>query len=217
MVHSHPYISGAGNITKMIGHLRSHFPATVTSETVKRFEIAGNNESSVINTLQFLKVIDQDGNQIRENTTAFQQQNDQDFQQRFKILVEKAYEQLFKSHRDESWALNDETLITFFRQTDHTSEIIGKRQANVFKSLAALSGMREQPTEKQPTKTKTPGKTASSSKRKMSQATSKKPVSNRLVDSLGMSIKIDINLPADASKETYENIFKSIREQLLDG
>lgn len=166
----------------------------------------------MINTLQFLKVIDQDGNQIQENTAAFQEQDDEKFQAGFKILVNKAYEQLFHLHGDQAWALDDYNLITFFRQTDKTSETIGKRQANVFKRLAALSGMREQPT-----KARVPVRTASSSERKMSQATSKKPVSNRLVDSLGMSIKIGIDLPADASKETYENIFKSIREQLLDG
>lgn len=158
----------------MIERLRGHFPPTVTSETVKKLGIASNNESSVINTLQFLKVIDQDGNQIQENTAAFQQQNHQEFQAGFKILVNKAYEQLFQDHGDQAWVLDDEILITFFRQTDHTGETIGKRQANVFKNLAALSGMREQPTERQPTKARVPVRTASSSKRKMSQATSKK-------------------------------------------
>lgn len=46
---SHPYISGPNNITQMIGYLRKNFPAVVTSETVKKFQLASNNESYVIN------------------------------------------------------------------------------------------------------------------------------------------------------------------------
>lgn len=58
---SHPYISGAGNISQMIGFLRENFPATVTSETVKKFGLASNNESYVINALQFIGAIDEEG------------------------------------------------------------------------------------------------------------------------------------------------------------
>jgi hypothetical protein len=56
---SHPYISGAGNITQMIGFLRKNFPATVTSDTVKKLGLASKNESYVINVLQFLGLIDE--------------------------------------------------------------------------------------------------------------------------------------------------------------
>lgn len=35
--------------------------------------------------------------------------------------------------------------------------------------------------------------------------------------SLGLTVRIEINLPADGSKETYDNIFKSIKENLLGG
>lgn len=58
---SHPYISGAGNITQMIGFLRKSFPTTVNSDTVKKLGIAPNNESYVINVLQFLSLIDEQG------------------------------------------------------------------------------------------------------------------------------------------------------------
>ena len=43
MASLHPYISGAGNITAIVNQLRKNFPATVTSETVKKFGIASNN------------------------------------------------------------------------------------------------------------------------------------------------------------------------------
>src|SRR5216684_419618 len=58
---SHPYISGAGNISQMIGFLRKNFPATVNSDTVKKLGVASNNESYVINALQFLGIIDEEG------------------------------------------------------------------------------------------------------------------------------------------------------------
>ena len=32
----------------------------------------------------------------------------------------------------------------------------------------------------------------------------------------GLSVRIEINLPANATKETYDNIFKSIKENLID-
>jgi hypothetical protein len=38
----------------MIGFLRKNFPATVTSDTVKKLGLASKNESYVINVLQFL-------------------------------------------------------------------------------------------------------------------------------------------------------------------
>jgi hypothetical protein len=58
---SHPYIAGAGNLTQMIGFLRKNFPATVNSDTVKKFGLAPKNESYVINALQFIGVIDEEG------------------------------------------------------------------------------------------------------------------------------------------------------------
>lgn len=68
---SHPYISGAGNITQMIGFLRKNFPATVTSDTVKKFGLASNNESYVINALQFIGVIDNEGKPTEKGRAVF--------------------------------------------------------------------------------------------------------------------------------------------------
>jgi hypothetical protein len=45
---THPYISGAGNVTQMVTQLRKSFPATISSETVKKLGLAPNNESYVI-------------------------------------------------------------------------------------------------------------------------------------------------------------------------
>ena len=34
---------------------------------------------------------------------------------------------------------------------------------------------------------------------------------------VGLTVRIEVNLPADGEQETYDRIFKSIRENLLNG
>lgn len=220
MEKTHPYISGPSNIASMIEKLRKAFPSTVTSQTVKKYNLAKNNESSVINTLQFIGVIDDQGNPIEQNKDVFLLAKEEEFQEAFSKLVKSSYSKLFDLHSDAAWTLTDSDLLSFFRATDRTSEAIGKRQVRVFQTLAALSGKIEAPAKRtrqtsassdKPTTSK-PAKTSSSKK----QSTSGKHASNSPFDHLGMSIKIEVNLPSDASKETYDNIFKSIRENLIN-
>ena len=45
---------------------------------------------------------------------------------------------------------------------------------------------------------------------------SQKPVVEKTKD-IGLTLRIEINLPADGTKETYDNIFKSIKENFIDG
>ncbi len=101
---SHPYISGSGNITQMIGFLRKNFPATVTSETVKKYQIAPNNESYVINALQHIKVIDEEGKRTDAGHDVFVLP-DGEFEERFKGLVMDAYGELFEMFGEEAWSL----------------------------------------------------------------------------------------------------------------
>ncbi|MBB6507036.1 hypothetical protein F4695_000355 [Rhizobium soli] len=92
---SHPYISGAGNITQMIGFLRNNFPATVSSETVKKYQVASNNESYVINALQFLGVIDEEGKRTEKGHEVFVLPPGE-FEKAFASLVREAYTDLFE-------------------------------------------------------------------------------------------------------------------------
>ncbi|ETX04590.1 MAG: hypothetical protein ETSY2_27955 [Candidatus Entotheonella gemina] len=116
MADSHPYISGAGNIAQIVYQLRNSFPSTVTSETVKRLGIAPKNESYVINALQFIGVIDGDGKKTDEAAQVFSHHKDEEFASAFQGLVESAYYDLFDLYGENSWLLDDDTLITFFRQ-----------------------------------------------------------------------------------------------------
>lgn len=76
---SHPYISGAGNIASMIDQLRKSFPASIDSSTVKKLGLAPKNESYVINCLQFIGIINDDGKRTEIGGKAFSQHKDEDF------------------------------------------------------------------------------------------------------------------------------------------
>ena len=140
---SHPYISGPGNISQMISYLRKNFPATVTSETVKKFGLASNNESYVINALQFLGLIDEEGKRTTEGHDILVLSDDK-FPAAFEGLVKKAYSDLFEIRGEDAWTMTKSELVGYFRTTDKTSEVIGGRQAGVFQCSGLLPVMRAQ-------------------------------------------------------------------------
>ena len=221
MADSHPYISGAGNIAQMIAHLRKAFPQTVTSETVKKLGIASKNESYVINALQFIGIINDEGKKTTEGAKVFTHHKDEDFSKEFAKLVQKSYSALFELHGDNAWQLELDELITFFRQSDQTSDAIGKRQASTFRVFAAVSGHGEIPTKK--VSKSTGGSTQKTTPKVKKQATKAKerhvviPATHEKQKDIGLTVRIEINLPSDGTKETYDNIFKSIKENLIDG
>jgi hypothetical protein len=213
-----PYISGAGNIAQMIAQLRKSFPGTITADTVRKLGIAPNNESYVINVLQFIKLLDTEGKKTALAGQVFSKHKDEDFAQALEKTVKDAYGPLFELHSDGSWTLSDEDLITFFRQSDQTSDVIGRRQAGVFKVLASLSGHGEVPVAK-PAKQKA----VAAAKKKSLGAPKQEPsnASSTVIEkkhegSLGLTVRVEINLPPGGTKDTYDAIFKSIRENLLN-
>jgi len=229
-VASHPYISGAGNIGQMIGYLRKNFPAVVTSDTVKKFGLASNNESYVINALQFLGVIDQDGKRTDKGHDVFVL-GDPDFTVAFENLVRDAYKELFELRGNDAWTMTKQQLTGYFRTADKTSEAIGTRQANVFIMFRNLAG-HEQADDgaaaKSAAKPKQARQNPAQPKRKSAAAGAPKSDAAELFASEGpkkggdsrrgmaLTVRIEINLPAGGSKETYDNIFKSIRANLID-
>lgn len=219
MAESHPYISGAGNISQMVTHLRKAFPQTVSSETVKKLGLASNNESYVINALQFIGIIDAEGKKTPEAASVFSRHKDEEFSKSFSELIKKSYSALFELHGESSWSLDVDELITFFRTSDQTSDAIGRRQANTFKTFAALSGFGEiQP----PKATKSPSSTPKVKTKTIKEATVKTtsaepPTPTHRTKDFGLTVRVEINLPSDGTKETYDNIFKSIKENLIDG
>ena len=217
MADTHPYISGAGNIVRAVNHLRNSFPATVTSDTFKKLGIAPNNESFVINTLRFVGVIDPDGKKTTQAGKVFSQHQDEAFAKSFSGLVKNAYKAVFELHGDGAWDLDADQLITFFRSADDTGAIIGKRQSATFKALAGLAGHGEVPTPKHSTPKKAGTKKAT--KKKAAKQKTQSSIQNDIKSEqdVGLTVRIEVNLPADGDQDTYDRIFKSIRENLLNG
>ncbi len=221
---TYPYISGPGNVSQMIGFLRKSFPQTVTSETVKKLGLAPNNESYVINALQFVGLIDADGKKTDVAAKVFSNHKDEDFARSFAELVKRAYIGLFDLHGDGTWTLSDSDLITYFRQTDQTSAIIGGRQSGLFRIFSALAGHGDTPPAKKNSKSKVAkdrpnpkGRTSAKTSSQVQQLPAQPPVAAPHAKDFGLSVRIEINLPADGTRETYDSIFKSIRENLLNG
>ncbi|MER8698975.1 DUF5343 domain-containing protein [Mesorhizobium sp. M1273] len=225
---SHPYISGAGNITQMIGFLRKNFPATITSDTVKRLGLASKNESYVINVLQFLGLIDVEGKRTNEGHEVLTRHDETEFQAAFAALVKKAYADLFELRADDAWTMTKDQLIGYFRSSDKTSEAIGGRQAAVFMALRELAGYRTDETVNQRPRAANPGKPAATKKAKPAPAPYRvaneraEEIAGPLAHSSGppksdvaLTVRIEINLPTEGSQETYDAIFKSIKANLF--
>ena len=217
MADKHPYFQSSGPIFHTINHLRNSLPNEITSDTLKKLAIASNNESRIINILKFIHIIDEEGKTTDRGENVFSQHNDKDFQSEFSKLISDAYKELFELYGDKSWKLGSDQLISFFRQNDRTSAQVGKYQAITFQALSSLAG-----NEVINITTETPKKSEKNSKKK------KKPASvvprkydnntnETISNDIGLTVRIEINLPADGDQETYDKIFKSIRENLING
>ncbi|NSY16166.1 DUF5343 domain-containing protein [Neorhizobium sp. AL 9.2.2] len=221
---SHPYISGSGNITQMISYLRKNFPATVSSETVKKYQLASNNESYVINALQFLGIIDEEGKRTEKGHDVLLLQAGE-FEKAFATLVRDAYTDLFDLRGDDAWTLSKQELTAYFRTTDKTSDAIGARQAGVFLAFSALAGYEQQSAAAKPRINASNGG-AKTTNVKAAKTKPQESVTEPVITpgshtaagkrDMALTVRIEINLPADGSQETYDNIFKSIKANLID-
>lgn len=221
MADKHPYTGVTNSIVQAVNHLRKTLPPQINADTLKKLGIAPNNESLLINIFKFLKIIDSDGNKTEEATVIFTKHNDDDFKEHFSNTVEKAYSELFSLHGDGAWTLSLDDLISYFRGTDQTSEIVGKRQASTFQTLAALGGHGEPPTVKATTagkrenKKKAPKAKAPTPQKSPPATGTGTPLTNN-ENNFGLTLRIEINLPVASDQKTYDMIFKSIRENLIN-
>lgn len=235
MADKHPYMSGTAGLIKAVQQLRRSFPAQVTADTLKKLGIAPNNETYVLNILRFVGVLDAESKKDSRAASVFNKHDDAEFQGGFAALVEAAYAGLFDLYGDSAWSLPADKLIAYFRNTDHTSAIVGRRQASTFQALAALSGQTDETARSAPQKIKrsesAPVKAAKPSKTKpvvMPASSSEVPTTSieplptsakpaQSSGGMALTVRVEINLPASSDQETYDRIFKSIRENLLNG
>lgn len=224
MANKYPYVASAGPLSKTIEHLRRSFPREVTADTLKKLGVAPKNESYVINVLRFLGVIDEDGRKVEAKSAAFVQHKDDAFAREFEGLVKEAYSELFELHGEAAWDLDRGSLVQFFRTSDHSSQVVGTRQAGTFAYLAALSGHSELPAKREPPpRQKLSNRKPSSlsgTKSKKGRAPNDEPARHNEPDGkprFGLTVRVEVNLPAEGNQQTYDMIFRSIRKNLIDG
>lgn len=222
MADKHPYLSGVGAIHQTISQLRKSFPNEITSDTLKKLGIAKNNESAIISILKFINVLDEKGSKTKQGAKTFVIHIDNEFQEEFSNLVREAYLHLFELYKEDAWTLDADKLIAFFRQADQTSFNVGKYQTGTFQALATVAGKLDASvTKASKVKTNKTIKTAGIDKGKQKKPDITKPNRGGLQTQgnpdFGLTVRVEINLPANADKETYDSIFKSIRENLIEG
>ena len=222
MANKYPYVASSGPLVKTIEHLRRSFPKTVTADTLRKLGVAPKNESYAINVLKFLGVIDEEGNKVEDKATAFVQHADDQFHEHFGQLVKDAYEELFELRGDDAWEMDRSSLTQFFRTSDHSSDIVGNRQAGTFMTLSGLSGHGEQPKAASPRKP-TAKETTKGTPRKAGAAAAKSGTQTKPTITpppsdprVGLTVRIEVNLPASGDQQTYDRIFQSIRKNLID-
>jgi hypothetical protein len=229
MAGKHPYVSGNGVLTQVLDHLRKSFPATLNADVLKKLGFAPKNESYIINTLRFLDLIKEDGSRTPEAQKVFVIHEDEAFQAAFSEMVKDAYSDLFSLHGDGAWDLDQHKLITFFRQTDQSSALVGGRQAGTFRALGAYAGKVDASSTSSQTvrpaakptirKKSTKKSTLADAAGSVGAAADAKSDRHSLAvgGNVGLTVRVEINLPATGDQGTYDKIFRSIRENLLNG
>ncbi|SAI67426.1 Uncharacterised protein [Bordetella ansorpii] len=232
MADKHPYMSGSGGIVQLIAQLRKSFPPIVTAETLKKLAIAPNNETYVLNIFRFIGVLDAEYKKVPEAGAVFNQHNQQDFEEGFSKLVKAAYHELFDLHGENAWSLDVDKLISFFRNHDDTSDLVGKRQANTFQALAKAGGKIAEtaPVPSTPKVPKAAKRAAQPKPDRKLRASAQVEIpgspagqaqegsgAQKKDGEVALTVRIEINLPPGGDQATYDAIFKSIRENLING
>jgi Family of unknown function (DUF5343) len=228
-VPNYPYISGQVSLVQTFSQLRKGFPAKVDAGYLKRFNIAPANESYVISILRFLGLIDDEGNRVEDKTGYFFG-NDDAFESGLEDTLRRAYSQVFDEMGEGALDTPKDSLTHWFRTSDKTSALVGQRQATTFQTLAALAGHGDLPAARsgaaKNTAAKTPGTAA---KKTTAKKPTEKPVEKSLAklggdDSIGggkkgqdvgLTVRIEVNLPPSGDADTYDAIFASIKKHLM--
>jgi hypothetical protein len=235
-VPNYPYTSGQAALVQTFAQLRKGFPAMVDAGYLQRFSIAPANESYIISILRFLGLIDEDGNRVEEKTGYFYGGDDV-FKRGLDGTLRDVYSQVFDEMGDEAFEVQREELANWFRAADKTSALVGQRQANTFQTLAALAGHGEVPNIR-PTGAAKKAAAASGAVAKKTaakKAASKKdeakapPGGGDAGDGgggegeripgnghdVGLTVRIEVNLPPGGDADTYDAIFASIKKHLM--
>ncbi|NLI85775.1 MAG: DUF5343 domain-containing protein [Propionibacterium sp.] len=224
-----PYTSGQGALTQTFAQLRKGAPPKIDASYLQRFNIAPANESYILSILRFLGIIDEDGTRP-DGSSDYLFGNDDAFKTGLESAIRSSYSQLFEEMNDALQSDRD-TLIHWFRGADKTSALVGQRQATTFLTLAALSGHGElppartngqKPSSSAATAAKKPKASAAKPTAKAGAASSESVTPENMSESassfgrdVGLSVRVEVNLPANGDAATYDAIFASIKKHLM--
>ncbi len=169
-------------------------------------------------------MIDEEGNSRDENTSFFFGGDDV-FKPGLDKTVRNAYSQLFDEMGDDALTAAKGDLTNWFRASDKTSSLVGQRQASTFQTLAALAGYGELPNTRASgsKKAAAPSAAAKASRPNKSTTSGEKapPAKDKgdttvgNVSDVGMTVRIEVNLPPGGDADTYDAIFASIKKHLM--
>lgn len=235
---NYPYISGQGALIAAFAQLRKGFPPKVNAGYLKRFNIAPANETYVISILRFLNLIDDEGNKVEDNTHFFYGDENL-FKQGLETAMRMGYSQVFTEMGDDALDADRSRLAHWFRTSDRTTELVGNRQASTFQTLASLAGHGELPVRATATKKATTNGAAAAKKAASKPTASKKVAETPAEDNdgegggddegdgddnkvkvrsgrdVGLTVRIEVNLPPGGDADTYDSIFASIKKHLM--
>lgn len=225
---TYPYTSGPAALAKALEQLRRNFPPRVDAAYLRRFNIAPSNESYLIGILRFLDLIDEEG--LKQDVqTEFLLGNDEKFKDGLDAQLRESYATLFAEMGEGAYKSSRDDLAHWFRGADKTSELIGRRQASTFLALAALAGKAEAT----PVRASAPPRPRANGARGGTKAKSDATEArvNERADTaastpaqslglaprseVGLTVRIEINLPSGGDAETYDAIFASIKRHLI--
>lgn len=225
---NYPYISGQKALVAAFNQLRKSFPSKVDAGYLKRFKIAPSNESYVINILRFLNLVSEDGTQDSDKTAYFFK-GDADFNAGLEGSIRQAYADLFSEMGDGAITASRDELMQWFRGADKTTDLVGGRQASTFRTLLALAGHGDPPVASEATSRPNGGRSRESAKRKTTPRSAPKPpagggaedqlppkpLEHNAPQKMGLTVRIEVNLPVGGDADTYDSIFASIRKHLI--
>ena len=225
---TYPYISGQGAIVQTFAQLRKGFPSKVDASYLQRFGIAPANESYIISILRFLELINEDGDRRDENTDFFFG-GDEAFKPGLEKRLREGYSQVFDEMGDDALTAERDALANWFRASDKTSALVGQRQASTFQTLVALAGHGDVPASRATSGAKRVDAAVKKPKAKRSsvsnrddetalsaQPSKRTPRSNAAdAADVGLTVRIEVNLPPGGDANTYDAIFASIKKHLM--
>jgi len=225
-VSTYPYSSGQSAVVQTFAQLRKGFPAKVDAGYLQRFSIAPANESYVISILRFLGLIDEEGNRIEASTNYFYGGDDV-FKPGLEQTLRDTYSQLFGEMGDEVLTAERDVLTNWFRASDKTSALVGQRQATTFLTLAALAGYGEVPTVRTNSAKKAAADTGATAKKTAAKKSTPLKADAKIPSppgddqqprnppEVGLTVRIEVNLPPGGDAATYDAIFASIKKHLM--